>query len=119
RAVRRGCLGGASVGGGGGMPRIAGRPASGTTTAPQTVAAFARAAQNKPGDLETNRAKLEDAKQHMLAGQAKDGAMKGNMYFEALKEAGEKKRVYDEARLYLLRRDQDKVQGGQLGVDLS
>src|SRR5437870_12669597 len=92
-------LSGLSAGGfgGGGAMGMGGRPASGATTAPQTVAAFARAAQNKPGDLETNRAKLEDAKQHLIAGHAKDGAMKGNMYFEALKEAGEKKRVYDEA----------------------
>jgi Ca-activated chloride channel family protein len=56
----------------------------------------------------------------MLSEGLKDGSIKGdNLYLGAIRGAGEKKRVYDEARLYLLRRDQDKVQGGQLGVDLS
>ncbi|HEV3116251.1 MAG TPA: VIT domain-containing protein [Gemmataceae bacterium] len=108
------------MGFGGGGPGVAGGPASGSTAAPQKVIDFAKAAQSKPGDLETNRARFEDAKQQMLSEGLKDGSIKGdNLYLGAIRGAGEKKRVYDEARLYLLRRDQDKVQGGQLGVDLS
>jgi Ca-activated chloride channel family protein len=35
------------------------------------------------------------------------------------KDAAEKKRNFDEARSYFARRDQNAVQGGKLGVDLS
>src|SRR5205807_9949841 len=67
-----------------------------------------------------NRAKLEDLKERMARDRLKDGAAKSDVaFFGALKEAGDKKRVYEEARRYLHEREQEKVQGGQLGVDLS
>jgi Ca-activated chloride channel family protein len=112
--------GGLGLGGAGAM-RGANSSLAGKTLSAPTVMDLARAAQSKPGELSENRAKLEDAKQQMVTEHLKDGNAKGGdaMYLGALSEAGAKKRVYDEAHRFFLRRDKEKVQGGQLGVDLS
>ncbi|HEV3084389.1 MAG TPA: VIT domain-containing protein [Gemmataceae bacterium] len=112
--------GGLGLGGAGAM-RGANSSAGGKTLSAPTVMDLARAAQSKPGELSESRAKLEDAKQQMVTEHLKDGAAKGGdaMYLGALREAGAKKRAYDEAHHFFLQRDKEKVQGGQLGVDLS
>jgi Ca-activated chloride channel homolog len=102
---------------------LGGRPLGGhappASTPRLSVESLARQVQTKPGELQTNRAKLEDVKQLMIPDKLKDGSTKGDAYFSALREAGAKKRVYDEARMHLYSREQEKVQAGQLGVDLS
>jgi Ca-activated chloride channel family protein len=112
-------MSGGGLAGRGGMGPLGDRGAA-KPEAP-SVLSLARAAQSKPGDLESNRAKFEDAKQKLAEESLKDGAVKGSdaFYLGAVREAGEKKHAYDEARRYLLQREQEKVQGGQLGVDLS
>src|SRR5207253_8369228 len=111
-------------GGGMGLPGMegfgrGGAGSAGAAPAPKVVD-FAKAAQSKPGEVAENRAKLEDAKEQMVTERLKDGAAKGDvLYLGALREAGDKKRVYDEAHRYFLQREKEKVQGGQLGVDLS
>ncbi len=75
---------------------------------------FARQVQTKPGELATNREKLEDRRyKDMPAGQPKSDAER------VLKEAGDKKAAYDQAKDALQKRDNGQVQAGKLGVDLS
>src|SRR5438132_1717420 len=106
-------------GGIGGLSQLRGPHSAAQPGSPKVVD-LAREAQKQPGDLRENRAKLEDEKLHLLSEQTKDGTAKGSTaYFGALKEAGAKKRVYEEAQRFLSQRDQDKVQAGRLGVDLS
>jgi Ca-activated chloride channel family protein len=88
--------------------------------APQKVIDFAKAAQSKPGELSVNRAKMEDELLQLAEkeskGEGKDGSM---WYFRAMKEAGDKKKAYDEARQAFALRRTEQVQAGKLGVDLS
>lgn len=79
---------------------------------------YAKAAQSKPGELAANRAKLEDQLGQLAEGEAK-GDGKDHWYFRGLKEAADKKKVYDQAREALSLRRTEQVQAGKLGVDLS
>jgi Ca-activated chloride channel family protein len=113
---------GMGLGGGfGGLsaPRNGGQPASGTTIPPKLID-YAKAAQEKPGELAANRAKLGDQLLESVErdgkGESKDDRL---FYSRALKEAGERKKTYDEARHALSLRRADAVQAGKLGVDLS
>jgi Ca-activated chloride channel family protein len=106
---------GAGLGGGfGGGPQ----PGGAVPAEMPKLIEYAKAAQPKPGDLAVNRAKLEEKLSELADGEAKkDG--KGNWYIDAYKQAGEKKKTYDEAREALARRRTGEVQAGKLGVDLS
>jgi Ca-activated chloride channel family protein len=100
--------------------RIGGQPQVPAIVLQQKLIDYARAAQGKPGELAANRAKLEDellqlAEQQDAKGEGKDRVLA----LRALKEAGEKKRAYDEARQAFALRRADAVQAGKLGVDLS
>jgi Ca-activated chloride channel homolog len=93
--------GGGAIGGGFG---------GATADKPLSVEEYARLNQAKAGDLERNRgvyAERELAK----GGEGKDDVGK--------KEAKDKKQAYDTARDFLRRKDQEAVQAGKLGVDLS
>ncbi|HLJ93142.1 MAG TPA: VIT domain-containing protein [Gemmataceae bacterium] len=79
---------------------------------------YAKAAQSKPGELAANRAKLEDQLGQLAEGEAK-GEGKDRWYFRGLKEAADKKKVFDQAREALSLRRTEQVQAGKLGVDLS
>jgi Ca-activated chloride channel family protein len=96
----------------------AGVPASGPM-APK-VLDYAKSVQNKPGQLAQNRDRVEEGKQLYFA-RIKDGADGlTKSAIENLQQAGEKKRVYDEARKSLADvRRLSEVQAGKLGVDLS
>lgn len=74
------------------------------------IAEFARRMQEKPGDLEVNRARLADEALSRLAGEGKGGA------YQAIQT---RKEAYDKARQALAARDVNAVQVGKLGVDLS
>src|SRR5262249_18557278 len=95
RGAMPGGFGGGGFGGnlGGGLMLPTNQPAP-------KVVDFARQAQSKPGELAQNRGKLEDKKTEEVnkfaAGVAKGGG-KDDERILALKEAGEKKKVYDEA----------------------
>jgi Ca-activated chloride channel family protein len=80
---------------------------------------YAKSVQSKPGELSLNRAKLEDQLMEQLDRDGKGEGKDGLSYFRALKEAGEKKKTYDEARQAFAFRRADAVQAGKLGVDLS
>jgi len=79
---------------------------------PISVEEFAKENQQKPGDLDDNRGKYADADLK------KAGDGKGKEA-EAFRGAKEKKDAYDEARRALAQRQQEAVQAGKLGVDLS
>src|SRR5207302_10130732 len=71
----------------------------------------------KPGELAANRAKFED---QLFELAEHDGKGEGKDAFNyAFREAGAKKKTYDEARQALARRRTEEVQAGKLGVDLS
>jgi Ca-activated chloride channel homolog len=113
--------GGAGLGGGfglGGGLGAANQPAS--AAPPQKVIDYAKAVQTKPGDLALNRASLGDRLSELAE---KDGKGEGPAYTGGIRQtyqqAGEKKKVYDEARRALALRRTDSVQAGKLGVDLS
>jgi Ca-activated chloride channel family protein len=74
------------------------------------VTDFAKDVQRKPGDLALNRDRMEEER-------FKKGDGKGEGKF--LKQAQEQKAAYDEARRLLNSRQNDGVQAGKLGVDLS
>jgi Ca-activated chloride channel homolog len=109
-------------GGFGGLPGPAygTQPArAGTTLTPKLID-YAKAAQDKPGNLAANRAKLGDEMLELVEQERKgEGKSDGLWYFRALKEAGDKKKVYDDARQAMSLRRKDAVQAGKLGVDLS
>jgi Ca-activated chloride channel family protein len=77
---------------------------------PLSVEEFARINQSKPGELERSRGAYADREL------AKASDSKGD---EGKKEAKDKKQAYDAARDFLRRKDQEAVQAGKLGVDLS
>jgi Ca-activated chloride channel homolog len=77
---------------------------------PLSVEEFARQNQAKPGELARSRGAYAD-RELAKAGDGKDD--------EGKKEAKDKKQAYDAARDFLKRRDQEAVQAGKLGVDLS
>src|SRR5262249_33119056 len=96
--------------------------APGTNQPAPKVVEFARQAQSKPGELAQNRGKLEDKKADALSNlpaSASKGGGTDDGRILALKEAGAKKKVYDEDRNALIYRRQDAVQSGKLGVDRS
>jgi Ca-activated chloride channel homolog len=95
-------------------PGLAPAP-GGPAGAPRSVEDFAKQNQQKPGDLAANRGNLADReldKADKLSDER--GEAKG-----ALKEAKEKKVAYDAARTFFRAKDQEAVQAGKLGVDLS
>jgi Ca-activated chloride channel family protein len=77
---------------------------------PMSVEEFARLNQTKPGELERSRGAYADREL------AKASEGKGD---DGKKEAKDKKLAYDAARDFLRRKDQEAVQAGKLGVDLS
>jgi Ca-activated chloride channel family protein len=83
-----------------------------TADKPISVEEFAKRNQAKPGDLEENRGAYAD--------KALDKAEyeKGGDGVRA-KEAKDQKAAYDQARELLRQRQQEAVQAGKLGVDLS
>ena len=85
----------------------------------QKLIEFAKSAQGKPGELATNRAKLEEQLLQDAEQDAKGEGKDRSLALRALKEAGEKKKAYDEARQAFALRRIDMVQAGKLGVDLS
>ncbi|MBY0523146.1 MAG: VWA domain-containing protein [Gemmataceae bacterium] len=82
--------------------------------APLRLADFAKQTQGKAGEGAANRNNYEDRK---LDSAPMDGLSKAEA--EAFKDAKEKKAAYDQARAAFFRRDQNSVQNGKLGVDLS
>ena len=84
---------------------------------PISVEEFARLNQKTPGDLAKNRGAYADRELEQRAGD--DKSEQGRADGAARAEAKEKKVAYDQARDYLARRDQEAVQAGKLGVDLS
>jgi Ca-activated chloride channel family protein len=84
---------------------------------PETVAAFARRSQTKPGELAAKRGAYADKELGKEGGKA-PGDYKGGAH-RALDEARQKKDAYDRARDFLGRKEKDGVQTGKLGVDLS
>jgi Ca-activated chloride channel family protein len=97
--------------GGGFYDRRLGRPAG----APEPhVLDVARAAQRSSGELFENRGKMAD---RALAAPSQES--NSSEYGIALREAGEKKKAYDQAQRFLAGRRQEEVQTGKLGVDLS
>lgn len=87
-----------------------------------SVSDLARQAQPTKGDLGTSRDRLNDAffaKDGILAGGRGGGAGAGKGVGEMLREAGEKKANFEEARKALAAQRLEQVQGGKLGVELS
>ena len=86
------------------------------TTAPTPVLDYAKANQNKPGDLEKKRDEYADKalgeKTPIKGGAGKDIG-------QGLADAKSKKESYDQYRSLLQNRDKDGTQVGKLGVDLS
>ncbi|HVS36677.1 MAG TPA: VIT domain-containing protein [Gemmataceae bacterium] len=78
---------------------------------PKSVEDFAKENQTKPGDLETKRGNYADANLDKLGDKGEAG--------QAGKDAKEKKALYDRARDLLQQREQEGVQAGKMGVDLS
>jgi len=105
-----GGFGGYSGGAGGLVPPALRTPDSGAG-APQTVMTFAKGA----GRTE-NLARLRD--RYLSEAEVQNKAVDKDVR-EALKQAKEKRRVYDEAFSALRKQDRDGVQSGRLGVDLS
>ena len=89
-------------------------PSAVTADRPISVEEFAKHNQQKPGDLATNRGAYAD--RELEKGDVKDGSGGGA---EGRKEAKDKKFAYDAARDFLRQKDQEAVQAGKLGVDLS
>ena len=73
---------------------------------------FARRNQTKPGEAAANRGAYAEREFDDKTGDPQ-------VAMEARVEARDRKKAYDEARSYLLQRDQNAVQAGKLGVDLS
>ncbi|MGH7222858.1 MAG: VWA domain-containing protein, partial [Gemmataceae bacterium] len=96
-------------GGMGGMPRGLAPTAPGGK--PMPVLDFAKSNQAKPGQLAQNRGERADKDLRKGEGKGKDG--------EVLEAARNKQEPYDRARQLLQRRQQNAVQSGKLGVDLS
>jgi Ca-activated chloride channel family protein len=103
-----------AMGGGKGFAGPAALAPHAAGAAPQKVAEFAKQAQAKPGDLATNRGRFEEEQYRKtpMDGLSKDEA-------RALQDAKDKKAANDRANEALARRDQQAVQNGKLGVDLS
>jgi Ca-activated chloride channel family protein len=111
--LQNGAIGrsGGSFGGGGGV--LAPAAPGG---APRTVESAARALNQKPGDLANNRSGLAE-KDFDRAAIAVRGA--ADLTRQTLEAAKAKKDAYDQARTALSNRQQNAVQAGKLGVDLS
>ncbi len=107
---------GAGQGGYGGGPAPASLAPKAPGATQMKVADFAKQAQTKPGELATNRGAFEDQKLQNIPADGK-GADKDQV--RALAEAKEKKEAYDKAKEMLFRNNQNGVQAGKLGVDLS
>ena len=81
---------------------------------PISVEEFAKRNQEKAGDLARNRGAYADRELEKA-----DDKLSSNGADDGRKEAKDKKLAYDQARDYLRRKDQEAVQAGKLGVDLS
>ena len=106
---------GGGMGMGGGMMGMGGMPAGlapmGPTGKPIPVLDFAKQNQAKPGELAQNRGERADKDLKKADGKGTGG--------KALEQAREQKYAYDRARQFLKQRQQNAVQAGKLGVDLS
>jgi Ca-activated chloride channel homolog len=79
---------------------------------------FAKSKQSSKGDLGASRAAEDERTERILS----MGRLSGHGDYpaeRALREAAEKRKVYDKARDALAGRRTDEVQSGKLGVDLS
>jgi Ca-activated chloride channel family protein len=90
-------------------PALAPRPGR---LLPQTVEEFLQRNQQKPGDLEVNRGKFADRDLQTAGDETSAAGL-------ARKAARELKADCDAALGYLQKKDQNAVQAGKLGVDLS
>jgi Ca-activated chloride channel family protein len=93
----------------------------GAEAKPITVEEFARQNQSKPGELSANRgayAERELKDDSKTSGSGSGGGF-GNTTSAAKKEAQDRFYAYRDAAEALKRKDQDGVQAGKLGVDLS
>ncbi len=90
-------------------PALAPRPGR---LLPQTVEDFVKRNQQKPGDLEVNRGRFADM-------DLQKGGDETSAAGQARKAAREMKADCDAAFGYLQNKDQNAVQAGKLGVDLS
>jgi len=100
-----------------GVVGYGGVPLSAAAASARSVAEFAKAVNEKPGDLAGNRNAYSEHSLRLTPDEArmdKDGKAGA-----ALEESRSKKAAYDSARLALAQRQQDAVQAGKLGVDLS
>jgi Ca-activated chloride channel family protein len=110
------------MGFGGGIGGFGGGLGSGGAGQPaQKVVDYAKANQSKPGELSLSRAKVEDDKARRVERLSERdlASSPDRLYFGALKDAGEKKKVYDMACSALNANRKDEVQTGKLGVDLA
>jgi len=83
--------------------------------APTKVSDFLRQTQQKPGELAENRGRFEDGRYNRApaAGDMDEQTRK------AIADAKNEKDAYEKAKEALAKRDQNSVQNGKLGVDLS
>jgi Ca-activated chloride channel family protein len=86
--------------------------------AAQKVSDFARQTNQAAGDLGKKRGALEDERLHEALNDAAGKRAFGGGQ-SALKEAKDRKQLYDDTFRALARRDNEGVQTGKLGVDLS
>src|SRR5262249_22185538 len=100
-------------GGGAGYVPPALAPA-GPAGAAKPVSDLLRTVNEKDGDL--GKARSSRAEAELAQSASKAGSANGK---QVLQEARDKKQAYDRARELLKRHDQEGVQGGKLGVDLS
>ncbi len=107
--------------GGGGLGGFGGMPAGGQAPGAPALKALdlARQAQNKPGEVTENRAKLAEAFYERVGKEAKQSGAQADARLWALQQAGDKLKVYEEARRSLVGRDRERIQTGKLGVDLA
>ncbi len=91
----------------------AGSTGAGADAKPISVEEFAKHNQERPGDLEANRGAYADKELE----KTDDRLARDNQ--RMFQEAKDKKAVYDQARELLRQRQQEGVQAGKLGVDLS
>jgi Ca-activated chloride channel family protein len=91
------------------------QPASGPVA---KVADFASQAQRSPGQLVESRDRAMEFNLRLGDQQVRGGGL-GAEYLSAAKDAKQRKSVYEQARSALQLRQQNAVQAGKLGVDLS
>jgi Ca-activated chloride channel family protein len=99
----------------------------GAPAGPAKVADLARSIKGEPGGVAQKREvlaeqqikDLEKESKSRVGHEKEQAPDNGALYLGALQAAGDKKGVYDRAKLALAGKDQLSVQSGELGVDLS